>query len=57
MIGNTILFINAGFQTTAETMLYVFYELAMHPDIQQKVGVSSMVTFVSVIIPQNFNLL
>ena len=37
MIGNTILFLNAGFQTTAETMMYVFYELAMNPEVQQKV--------------------
>lgn len=37
VMGNTVLFLSAGFQTTADTLLYVFYELAMHPDIQKKV--------------------
>ena len=37
VIGNTILFLNAGFQTTADTMVYVFYELAVNPEVQQKV--------------------
>ena len=35
--GNSILFLFAGFQTTADTMMFIFYELAHHPDSQQKV--------------------
>ena len=38
IIGNAFLFLLAGFQTTADTMLYIFYELAMHPEIQQRVS-------------------
>ncbi|XP_067950116.1 cytochrome P450 3A29-like isoform X2 [Watersipora subatra] len=36
VIGNAILFLFAGFQTTADTMFFIFYELAMHPDVQEK---------------------
>ncbi|XP_067948027.1 cytochrome P450 3A29-like [Watersipora subatra] len=36
VIGNAILFLFAGFQTTADTMFFIFYELAMHQDIQER---------------------
>ena len=38
VIGNSILFLFAGFQTTADSMMFIFYELAYHPDIQSKVS-------------------
>lgn len=38
-MGNTILFLSAGFQTTADTMATVFYELAMNPEVQTKVSI------------------
>ena len=37
VIGNTVLFLSAGFQTTADTMSMLLYELAMNPDAQNKV--------------------
>ena len=37
IVGNAVVFILAGFQTTADTLLFLFYELAMYPDIQQRV--------------------
>ena len=37
VVGNAMLFIFAGFQTTADTMLFIFYELAQHPEIQERV--------------------
>ena len=36
-MGNTVLFLSAGFQTTADTMSMLLYELAMNPDAQNKV--------------------
>ena len=36
-MGNVILFLFAGFQTTADTMFLIFYELASHPEVQEKV--------------------
>ena len=43
VIGNAILFLLAGFQTTADSMLFTFYELAHHPDIQEKVTPKQLV--------------
>ena len=37
VMGNVILFLFAGFQTTADTMFLIFYELASHPEVQEKV--------------------
>jgi len=36
VMGNTILFLSAGFQTTADTMSMIFYELAMNQEEQKK---------------------
>ena len=38
IMANTMLFFLAGFQTTADSMLFLMYELAHHPEIQQKVS-------------------
>ena len=37
IIANAILFYLAGFETTASTLNWLFYELAMNPEQQQKV--------------------
>ena len=37
VIGNALLFLIAGFQTTAETINFLFYEMAVNPDCQEKV--------------------
>jgi len=36
ILGNAMIFILAGFQTTADTLLFTFYELAMYPELQQR---------------------
>lgn len=37
IIGNSIIFILAGFENTANTMGFLAYNLAMHPEIQKRV--------------------
>lgn len=37
LLANAVSFFIAGFQTTSETLLFAFYELAQHPQIQEKV--------------------
>lgn len=37
IVANAVLFFLAGFETTANTLNFAMYELALNPDIQQKV--------------------
>ncbi|XP_060533560.1 probable cytochrome P450 6a23 isoform X2 [Cylas formicarius] len=36
MVANTLMFFVAGFDTSATTLTFVLYELAKHPDVQEK---------------------
>jgi cytochrome P450 len=46
IVANAILFFMAGFETTASTLSFVFYELAMNPEIQDKVIKYANITFI-----------
>lgn len=37
ILGNGVLFFIAGYDTTASTLQYLLYMLALHPEIQQRV--------------------
>jgi len=49
VIANAVLFLLAGFRTTADSLLYLYYELAHHPDIQQQVLLYSALAAIYVI--------
>lgn len=38
VVSNALLFFLAGFSTTSDTLLFFFYEIALNPDVQDKVG-------------------
>ena len=57
VMGNTILFLSAGFQTTADSMSTLFYELAMNPDCQQKVTLHNLSTIKNKYSPYSWKIL
>lgn len=36
IIANSLIFFLAGYETTATTLMFLFYELAVHPECQDK---------------------
>jgi len=40
-VANSTIFFGAGYETTATALQFFFYNMAVHPNIQQKVGGAS----------------
>lgn len=36
VIAHSMLFLLAGYETTSNTLAYIFYELALHPHVQDR---------------------
>lgn len=44
IIGNSLSFFTAGYETTATALQFLLYNLALHPDIQEKVSIITDLT-------------
>jgi len=42
LVGQALLFLGAGFETSGSTMSYALYELALHPEIQNSLRAEIM---------------